>query len=142
MASQSKPSRCPAKAGGRANQASLRVLIVEDDALIAMAAEQILEEAGHQVVGWADRCRTAVDMVEAERPDLVVMDISLAGNRDGVDAAIIIRRRYGTPAVFVSAERRRDVLARAQEAEPAGWVVKPFDGRELVAAINAASCTG
>jgi CheY-like chemotaxis protein len=116
----------------------LRILVVEDDPLIAMDTEDTLVQAGCVVIGVADRCQTAVEIAGAERPDLVVMDISLGGRRDGVEAAVLIRKQYDIPALFVSAQSGCGLAARASEAKPLGWLSKPFDKRQLLSAIEKA----
>lgn len=116
----------------------LRTLVVEDDPLIAMDTEDALVEAGCVVIGSADRCQTALALIEAERPDLVVMDVSLAGERDGVEAAILIRNLFDIPALFISGQTSSDLVPRASEAKAVGWLSKPLDRRKLVTAIDKA----
>jgi two-component system, response regulator PdtaR len=118
--------------------ARLRILIVEDDALIAMDTEDALVQAGCEVVGVANRCQTAVELCGAERPDLVVMDISLAGKRDGVEAAKIIRKLFDIAVLFLSGQTTSDLVPRASEAKAVGWLSKPLDRRKLSTAIDKA----
>lgn len=115
-----------------------RILIVEDDALIAMDAEHALREAGYDVVGIASRCADALGMVAAGLPDLIVMDIRLAGERDGVEAALIIRRAHDIPSLFATAQTEPELAQRAEPVEPAGWLRKPYEGHQLVNAVDAA----
>lgn len=112
-----------------------RILVVEDEILIAMEIEASLRDAGYEVVGIAPRCRTALKLAERERPDLVVMDVQLAGTRDGVEAAVIIRRRYGIPSLFVSSQSVRELAVHAAAADAAGWLHKPASPDRLARAV-------
>jgi DNA-binding NarL/FixJ family response regulator len=115
-----------------------RILIVEDDFLVGMEIEAGLAEAGHDVIGIAVSAEEAVMLAEAEKPVLAVMDIRLAGARDGVDAALEIHRRFGIRSVFASAHGDADIRARAAEACPAGWIDKPYRLPTLLAAVRRA----
>lgn len=113
----------------------MRVLIVEDEYLIAWAAEMCLEDAGHEVTGIADSFETAVRLAEDTRPDLVLMDIVLTSERDGVDAALAIRERFGIASLFTSANQDHDNMTRASAADPVGWLPKPYAPERLVQRI-------
>ena len=121
---------------------SLRVLIVEDEFLIAWNAESVLQDAGIEVAGIATSFETAISLAEQTRPDLVLMDIVLASERDGVDAAIEFRKRLGTPCLFTSANHDADNRTRANAADPAGWLPKPYASDRLVQPIRAAAGPG
>ena len=112
-----------------------RLLLVEDDFLVGMEAEFGLAEAGYEVAGIAASAEEAVMLAERERPLLVVMDIRLAGERDGIDAAIEIRRRLGIGSLFASAHADPAMRARAEAADPLGWVVKPYRVSTLAEAV-------
>lgn len=113
-----------------------RVLIVEDNWLVAVEMEAALEDAGYEVVGVAVSAEEAVQTCNAKHPDLVLMDIRLLGPRDGVDAAIEIRDRFGIGSIFVSAHDDGDVRARAEAARPLGWIVKPVTSSELIRSLG------
>jgi DNA-binding NarL/FixJ family response regulator len=115
------------------------VLIVEDDFFVAIDAEHALSFAGFTVVGTAATAEDAVLMAEAERPDIVLMDIRLAGLRDGIDAAAEILSRFGIPSLFVTAHSDPATRARGDSAAaPLGWLIKPYLRNELAAAVTAA----
>jgi len=114
-----------------------RVLIVEDEFLIAMTAEDSLCDAGIEVIGVAATCEEAIALAE-QMPDLVLMDIRLASARDGIEAAIEIRRRFGIPSLFTSANHDDATMNRAEPAEPQGWLPKPYSPEALVCATRAA----
>ncbi|MFG6661298.1 response regulator [Sulfitobacter sp. 915] len=113
----------------------LRVLIVEDEAIIAMEIEMILEDLGAEVVGTVMSAKEAVDYAKSHRPDCMTMDINLKGDRDGVSAALEIHREIGIRAIFISAYGSNDLKLRAQPAQPFGWVQKPIQPRELKNAL-------
>jgi DNA-binding NarL/FixJ family response regulator len=115
-----------------------RILLVEDDFLVGMEVEAGLVEGGFEVIGPAVTAEEAVSLAEQHRPILVVMDIRLAGDRDGVDAALEIYRRLGIRSVFASAHGDRATRARASAASPAGWIDKPYRVPTLLAALRKA----
>ena len=114
----------------------MRILIVEDEYLIALTAEMSLRDAGFEVVGPANSFESAVALAERTRPDLVVMDIVLSSDRDGVDAALTIRERFGIGSLFTSANQDPENMNRAKAADPAGWLSKPYAPERLVQAIR------
>lgn len=116
-----------------------RVLVVEDEYFVALDAEDTLSAAGFTVVGIAVTADEAVAMATAERPDIVLMDIRLAGPRDGIEAAAEIRSRLGIPSLFATAHADAATRARGDStASPLGWLTKPYSHREMVAAIATA----
>ena len=113
-----------------------RILIVEDEKIIALDLKRRLEKFGYLVVGMASRANEAVDAAGSEHPDLVLMDIMLAGDHDGIEAATRIRDLYRIPVVFLTAYADEETLQRAKIAEPVGYVLKPFKERELYSTID------
>jgi two-component system sensor histidine kinase/response regulator len=108
-----------------------RILVVEDEALVARDIEHQLRHLGYQPVGHTGRGDEAIRLALALRPDLVLMDIQLTGPVDGISAAQAIREQCGLPVVFLTAFAADDVLARAKLTEPFGYILKPFSEREL-----------
>ena len=108
-----------------------RILVVEDEVIVARDIRQQLVELGHEVVGHATRGEEAVAMAEALRPDLVLMDVQLAGAMDGISAAEQIRSQLALPVVFLTAFGGDDSLDRAKQTDPFGYILKPFSEREL-----------
>src|ERR1041384_1997666 len=117
----------------------LRILAVEDEALIAEELRERLERTGMRVVGTADSADAAVAAAIQTRPDLVLMDIQIHGLRDGVEAADEIRQHIDVPVVYLTAHSDRATLDRAKRTAPFGYVLKPFRERELLIAIEMAS---
>jgi len=110
-----------------------RILVVEDEAIVARDIQDQLRVLGYAVVGHATRGEDAVAMVEQARPDLVLMDIQLAGAMDGIAAAHAIREltQCSVPIVFLTAFDADATLERAKLTEPFGYILKPFTEREL-----------
>lgn len=124
--------RCDASPGNP----RARILVCEDEIFIAMAEVELLERHGYAVVATAETCSGAVEECAQHQPDLVLMDVTLRGEGDGVDAASEIWKRFRIPFVFVTAHRIDDAAQRALAAEPAGYVCKPYDERELLTAVD------
>jgi PAS domain S-box-containing protein len=110
---------------------SARILIVEDEFIVARDIEARLADLGYAVVGHADSGQGAIDMTATAAPELVLMDIRLKGAMDGIAAAEEIRRRFGLPVVFLTAYAEDSTLERAKLAEPFGYILKPFEDQEL-----------
>lgn len=111
---------------------SWRILIVEDNWLISIELEIALSQAGFEVVGIATNMTDAVRLCEMMQPEVVLMDIRLAGGDDGIDAAIEIRQRYSIPSILMTAHGDPATRERARQAEPLGWIVKPIASIDLV----------
>jgi DNA-binding NarL/FixJ family response regulator len=110
-----------------------RILIVEDEYLVALQSEISLREYGFEVVGIAASADEAVRLAQSERPALVVMDVRLMGARDGVDAALEIFKTSGIRSLFVTAHYDDETKKRAEAAQPLGWLAKPYTPTNLVA---------
>jgi len=115
-----------------------RILIVEDEDIIAMDLENKLKNMGYDVAGLASSGQEAVRQAAALQPDLVLMDIRLKGAMDGVTAAHQIRALFDTPVVYLTAHADDYTLHRAKKTEPVGYILKPFEDKELHASIELA----
>lgn len=113
-----------------------RVLVVEDEFLIASAVESDLSEGGFEVVAVANTADDAVKLAREARPDLVIMDIRLVGGRDGVDAALEIFGETGIRCIFATAHADAQSKARAVAASPLGWLQKPYGREGLIGAVE------
>jgi CheY-like chemotaxis protein len=116
---------------------NLRIVIVEDDVFIRLDEMTHLRSAGHTVVGTADSALDAVRIVERERPNLVLMDVRLIGDRDGIEAAIEIWERFAIRCLFISANLDSAARNKAAAANPFGFLEKPFSPHSLIAAVTA-----
>lgn len=115
-----------------------RIFVVEDEALIAMEIQDRLTNLGYVACGSAARGEEAIAQIMVVKPDLVLMDICLAGEIDGVETATRLRAHVDVPVVFLSAFSDTAQIRRAIGAEPFGYLVKPFEERELLTTIEAA----
>ena len=118
--------------------ASARILVVEDERITAEDLRDILTGLGYAVTAVVSSGADAIREAERTAPDLVLMDIRIKGDMDGVEAARIIRERFQIPAVYLTAHADQETLERAKLAEPLGYVVKPFQESELQASIEMA----
>jgi two-component system cell cycle sensor histidine kinase/response regulator CckA len=114
------------------------ILIVEDERIIAMDIKHSLLNLGYEVVGMAASGEDAIVKAGEACPDLILMDIMLQGNLDGIEAAEQIRQRYNIPMVYLTAYANDTILARAKITEPFGYVLKPFRETELHSNIEIA----
>jgi CheY-like chemotaxis protein len=115
-----------------------RILIVEDEAITVSALKRELASLGYEVAGTASTADEALRAVELHKPDLVLMDITLAGAVNGIVAAVTIRGNFHVPAVFLTAHADDRTMERAVSAGAFGYVLKPYSGAGLKAAIETA----
>jgi|SRR5215831_1857693 len=115
-----------------------RVLIVEDEPIIARDLEETLTRSGYTVTAIASSGEEAVKKVMEQQPDLVLMDIVLRGSMDGIETTACIHAQRDIPLVYLSAYSDSSILKRAQKTCPYGYLIKPFTERELAVAIEMA----
>jgi CRP-like cAMP-binding protein len=115
-----------------------KVLIAEDEALVALDIAHELESAGYMVVGQVSTGKAAVEKAIELKPDVVLLDITMPGEIDGIQAAEEIGRKVGSPVIFVTAHSDEATLQRAKLTRPSGYVMKPFEPNELRANIEIA----
>ncbi len=113
-----------------------RVLIIEDEALIALETSSHLADWGYEVSGIAASVSDALRQAEEVPPDLALIDVNLASGGDGVAAARELRSRYGAPVVFVTGQSDQESRRRMSAAGAAGCIFKPYDPRTLKALIR------
>jgi PAS domain S-box-containing protein len=114
------------------------ILIVEDEAIVAADLSGKLRQLGYEVTGIAAAGEKAVEQAGSLRPQLVLMDIQLEGPMDGIEAAEAIRRRYDVPVIYLTAHSDAATLSRAKLSGPFGYILKPFEERELATQIELA----
>jgi PAS domain S-box-containing protein len=107
------------------------LLVVEDEVLVARDIKSRLTRMGYEVVGTAGKGAEAIEKALTLRPDLILMDIHLQDDIDGIEAAITIRETYDVPVIFCTAYSNQETLDRAKVSTPYGYVLKPFHNREL-----------
>jgi DNA-binding response OmpR family regulator len=116
----------------------LRALIVEDEALIAEELKERLSRLGFEVIGMVDSAEEGVAIATAERPDLVLMNIQLRGEKDGVQACREIREQVDVPIVYVTGYSDRISVERVKNTEHDGFLLKPFHRSELQSTVAVA----
>lgn len=115
-----------------------RILIVEDEAIVALDLRMRLTRLGYSVIDSVGLAEVAIEIAEQQRPDLTLMDIRLRGEMDGIEAADVIRTKMGLPVVYLTAHADDATVDRARVTEPFGYILKPFDERELRTVIEMA----
>lgn len=122
----------------RAGTQHVKIVIVEDERIVAMSLQRQLAALGYQVIGNYPSGRAAIDSIAQRRPDLVLMDIRLEGDIDGIQATAEIHQRCNVPVVYLSAFSDTETLARAKVTEPFAYILKPIDERELHVVVETA----
>jgi CheY-like chemotaxis protein len=115
-----------------------KILIVEDEVIVSMVLEETIVKLGYQVVGTVVNGPDAIEKTGETRPDLVLMDIRLDGEMDGIEAAEKITALYNIPVVYLTAHSDEKTLDRAIKTQPYGYLIKPFRERELYTTIEMA----
>ncbi|MEY2933679.1 MAG: hypothetical protein RL033_4428 [Pseudomonadota bacterium] len=114
------------------------VLIVEDEAIVAQDLRQTLAEQGYDAFAVASSAEEALARASDRRPDVVLMDIRIRGDADGISAARALRERFNTPIIFLTAHADAHTLARAKSTDPSGYLLKPVKSSELKISIELA----
>ena len=114
------------------------MLIVEDEAIISMELESNLQNLGYEVTSIVDTGEKALEKAEVDKPDLILMDIRIKGEMDGINTAEVIRNKFGIPVIFLTAYLDQDRIERAKITKPFGYVLKPIQERELKVTLEMA----
>ena len=115
-----------------------RILIVEDEPIIAEDIFDILQEAEYTCVGISHDSDSALDMMISRTPDVILLDINIDGHMDGIQLAEILKNNYNIPYVFLTSHTDEKTLNKAKLTLPYGYVVKPFNNRDLISSIEMA----
>jgi PAS domain S-box-containing protein len=115
-----------------------KLLIVEDEPIVAIDLRDELREMGFEVTGLAESADSAMMSVEEDKPDLVLMDISIDGSMDGIQTARVLRDLYEVPVVFLTSYSDSETISRATRETPYGYLTKPFKSRDLQAMLRTA----
>ena len=116
----------------------MRILIVEDEPLIATDIELTLTEAGHTVVGITHTSVKAFDMIHSRKPDLVLLDIAIKGDKNGIDIGRFLHSELNIPFIYITSFADKNTLEEAKSTLPYGYIVKPFKDKDIVSAIEMA----
>jgi len=114
------------------------ILIVEDESIVAKDIQQSLKKIGYSVVGTCSSGEDAVKVAEELRPDLILMDIMLKGEMNGIEAASQIREKFNIPVIYLTAYADENTLNKAKVSEPYGYIIKPFKEIDLHTSIEMA----
>jgi len=114
------------------------ILVVEDDSIEAMDIKKTLESAGFSIPEIASTGQKALDILSKFKPDLVLMDIVLKGEENGIEIAEIIKEKYRIPVIYLTAHSEASTVEMAKLTDPYAYVVKPFDTDELIQTIKIA----
>jgi CheY-like chemotaxis protein len=115
-----------------------KILIVEDDDVIARVADWRLKNLGYAVCGRATSGEEALALIVSAQPDLVLMDINIRGEIDGIETAKLIKKEFTIPIVYLTSHSDGPTLERAKETKPDGFIIKPFEDNDLRVAIELA----
>ena len=117
-----------------------KILLVEDEFVVASDIEECLETSGYIVSGIISDGETAITKIEKNRPDLVMMDIKLNGKLSGTETAAIVKTRFNIPVIYLSAFSQESIMTQVRDSEPFGYLKKPFREKELLMALEIAFC--
>jgi CheY-like chemotaxis protein len=120
------------------NSSEQSILIVEDEHITAMEVQGMLEEIGYSVADIVDTGSDALEVMEETPVDLIIMDIRLPGNMNGIEAANEINQSHNIPIVYFSAHSDDDTLEQARNTEPAGFLIKPITKEDLRTTVEVA----
>ncbi len=115
-----------------------KIIIIEDEALIAIEIQSTLEMLGYEVVGHCMNGDEALDLFASTVADLILLDINIKGSLNGIDLAGIIRKKYSVPFVFITSYTDRGTLEKAKTVMPYGYILKPFNENDLKVNIELA----
>lgn len=116
----------------------IKVLLVEDEQLVAEDISEILQEEGYAVTGMASEGKAAIEMFKETEPDIVLMDINLQGEMDGIQVAEALNQIRRTPIVYLTAQADAASVARARATKPSAYLLKPFEERNLLISLDIA----
>lgn len=115
-----------------------KILIAEDDFVVAKNLNITLEERGYEILGICESGEELLQVLSKQVPDIVIMDINLAGLMDGVEVTALIKSKTNIPVLYLTSDRDQATLERAKLTNPDGYLIKPFDDDELVSVIEIA----
>jgi two-component system, response regulator PdtaR len=113
------------------NGDKIKIMIVEDEAMIALDIQERLMEMGYDVPAMVNNGKEAIELAGKHLPKLVLMDIVIRGDMDGIETAEIIKDMYNIPSLFLTAYDNDATLQRAKKVKPLGYLLKPFDDSKL-----------
>ena len=115
-----------------------KILVVEDEPLVAQDLAMILEKGGYQIAGVANDGLTALEYLNSRKPDLALLDINLSSTHSGFDIAEVIREKYHIPFIFITAFSDRHTLEKAKGLMPDAYIIKPFKKKDVLVNVELA----
>ncbi len=107
------------------------ILIVEDEIIVARDLQMLLEQLGYSKTAVVSTGEKAILYIEEDRPDLIMMDVVLPGEMDGIETSKVIQSEFDIPVIYLTAHRDKMIFERAKETEPFGYLIKPFNNDEI-----------
>ena len=138
----SQPTRKVENSWARNQRPPTRLILVEDESIVALNLRDNLSRLGYEICGIAASGEDALRKIEQQKPDLVLMDIHIDGELDGIETAAKIPPELHIPVIYLSAFSEETTLARARLTSPGGYLLKPFSGRKIHASIQMALAHG
>lgn len=114
------------------------ILIVEDELIVAKHIEKQLIKCGYEVTAIVNNGSSALNEVKSNPPDLILMDVNIEGDLDGIQTSALINKQYKIPIVYLTAFTEKNTIERAKETEPYGYIIKPFSGKNLETTVEIA----
>lgn len=115
-----------------------RILIVEDESLVAMDMERMLTDLGYDVLPNVNSYNEAIQLLDTTKPDLVLLDITLNDTKTGIDLSVLLQQQYKLPFIYVTSHSDKKTIDQALVTKPNGYLLKPFDANDLYTAIEVA----
>ena len=116
----------------------VKILIVEDNIIIAEDLKFVLSDLGYEVLGISMSYFESLEAIELKKPDLCLLDITIRGEKDGIDLGKTINENYGIPFLYITSHSDRITVERAKETKPKGYLIKPFDKDDVYTSIEMA----
>ena len=115
-----------------------KILIVEDETITAEDIKEKLKSVGYKITGIASSYDKVLESIDSNMPDLVLMDIKIKGDKNGIETANYVRRHYDIPIIFLTAFSDKELIEKAKNTEPYGYIIKPFTQEGLYSNIEIA----
>lgn len=115
-----------------------RILIVEDESLVAMDMERMLTDLGYDLIPNVNSYHAAIEALNQTKPDLVLLDITLNDTKTGIDLSVLLQQQYKVPFIYVTSHSDKKTIDQALVTKPNGYLLKPFDANDLYTAIEVA----
>lgn len=116
----------------------LKIFLVEDDDVLVRIMEWWIQKLGYEFAGRAASGKDAIEQISLNWPDIILMDINLQGEMDSISTAEIIKKSFDIPIIFLASCMDKETISRTKVTDPKGYLVKPFENKDLMVAIELA----